>query len=293
MPETQETAPADAVQQLTSEQRAVQQQRDQWTEANPGKSYRGSEWLNLGPEDIAHIQAAAERYGFDDVDRKSVEASYGRLQEVGTQRAADLRQKYEAEGYTGEAFEKLIGDKTARTVEDARLGLIERALPYPDSPKRRDIKKIDKKRENLQAMLVKSPDDFHTLQAEWSLYEDVAHTAELDRLHGEALKDDKSLKATHERSRIKYEMAELDDNNGGVLEFVADLPIEGDARTAEVLKTFQERAGRHSEDEDLLDADRLQALNRWRTWRCIRIRNGHLRTGTDAGGRPPSIWRRS
>jgi hypothetical protein len=266
MPETQETAPADAVQQLTSEQRAVQQQRDQWTEANPGKSYRGSEWLNLGPEDIAHIQAAAERYGFDDVDRKSVEASYGRLQEVGTQRAADLRRKYEAEGYTGEAFEKLIGDKTARTVEDARLGLIERALPYPDSPKRRDIKKIDKKRENLQAMLVKSPDDFHTLQAEWSLYEDVAHTAELDRLHGEALKDDKSLKATHERSRIKYEMAELDDNNGGVLEFVADLPIEGDARTAEVLKTFQERAGRHSEDEDLLDADRLQALNdfKWR-----------------------------
>ena len=267
MPETAAEAPsAETAQPLTTEQQAIQQQRDQWTEANPGTSYRGSEWLNLGPEDIVHIQAAAERYGFDDVDRKSVEATYSKLQELGTGRETELRAKYEAEGYSGEAFEKLIKDKTAQTVEESRIGLIERALPYPENPKRRDIRKINKKRANLSAMLTKSPDDFATMQAEWSLYEDVRHTAELDRLHGEALKDDKGLKAGHERARIKSEMAELDDKNGGVLEFVADLPIEGDERTAEVLETFQEKARRHQEDEDLLDADSLQALNdfKWR-----------------------------
>ena len=267
MPETaNEAPPADTTQPLTPEQQAIQGQRDQWTEANPGKSYRGSEWLNLGPEDIAYIQAEADRYSFDLADRKSVVVSYAKLEEMQAGRQAELRQKYQAEGYSGAAFEKLIQEKTAQTVEEARTTLVEQALPVIQNPNRRDRKRIQKQRDDLLSMLSKNREDFDTLQAAWTLYEDVQHTAELDRLHGEALKDDKGLKAAPERSRIKSEMAELDDRNGGVLEFVADLPIEGDARTAEILKTFQERTGRHKEDEDLLDANSLQALNdfKWR-----------------------------
>jgi hypothetical protein len=265
MPETLDT-PATQTEQLTPEQQAVQRQQDAWAEAHPGKSYRNSEWLNLGPEDIAYIEAEADRYSFDIVDRKSIVESYTKLEELKVQREAELRQKYEAEGYSGAAFEKLIAEKTAQTVNDTRLELIEQALPVIVNANRRDRKRIEKQRQNLFSILDKSREDFDTLQSVWSLYEDVQHTEELDRLHGEALKDDKKLKATTERSRIKQEMAELDDNNGGVLEYMAGLPIDGDERTAEVLRTYQEKVERHGQDDDLLDADNLQAFNdfRWR-----------------------------
>jgi hypothetical protein len=235
--------PAEAIvpAQLTPEQQVVQTQRDEWEEEFPGKPYRGAEWLNLGPEDVVRIERGAKGNGFDSFDRQSIVEFYNKLQAIKSQREFELSKKYQAELFKRQQIDSLP------------------ALQYPPDAKRRQKKQIDGKREQLYALLSKNPDDFAALQAEWNLYEDVMHTKELDRQHEQALADDKGLKVSEERARLRGELSELSERNGDALEYISQLPIEGDPKITELIKNYKESSQRHQTDQDLLDADYAMA----------------------------------
>jgi hypothetical protein len=256
---------------LTPEQQVIQASRDKWEKENPGKSYLTPEGPTLGPEDISRLEAAAEAYGFDKYDRQNIAEVYSGIRGVGVKREEELRGKYAADEYQTPAIEDLIRQKQNLAMEQERQRFIEESLPYPPDAKGRHKKRIDKQREQLLAMLSRSPDEFNALQTDWQAYEDVLHTNELDRLQGEALGDDKGFKAVEQRTRIKNEMAEINGRNGDVFEYMAQYDVENDPRLAEIIKKYRESISRNSEDEDLTDADKVIAFHdfNWRLGEMI------------------------
>jgi len=251
--------PANWREQLTPAEQAIQAQRDQWSAENPGKSYLTPEGPTIGPEDMARLQAEAKDYDLDSFDRKNIAESYKVIQETGAGREKELKQKYEAEGYSGEAFDKMIADKTAETVEGLKAKVIESAFPIPAEAKKREVKKINKRRDQLAAMLNRSPEEFAQLQADWQAYEDIKHTEALSDVQTEALKDDKGLKATEQRARLAADKEMLEGRNGEALEFMSQFGLEDNEDAAYLLRNFKGKIKSHKEDKDLQDADFLFA----------------------------------
>ncbi len=192
----------------------------------PNQAYAEAQARRLSGEakDVAEV---ASHYHFDELDRGALSVGYEGLYNDAATAETALNEALELAGVDISDSLKQLNHEGIRQDRDVIIqARVEEMLRDPPNASWREKRALRKRRKSLSQILSMEKYDYDALQKTWDQHEQALAASQIDRLQGEAFKEDRKLQAGEKMAEARADMAKIDSRYGRAIEQIRALPID-------------------------------------------------------------------